>query len=161
MGRRLTEIKRRAILRDIREGQLSRNAVARKHEVAAGTVTKIAHSAGIFDAFDRSRTMRATEAAQIDAAAERARLRDLLLADAHRLRAMLWEPCRLHNFGGKDNTYNSVDLPEPDFKGKRELMTSVGIAVDKIVRLDAKDDGIEAAAGLISKLVGGLRDEAA
>jgi hypothetical protein len=54
------------------------------------------------------------------------------MEDAHRLRAMLWEPCTKYHFGGKDNTLNQVDLSEPDFEGKRNLMTTLGIAVDKI-----------------------------
>lgn len=150
--------KRAAIAQAIRGGG-RRNEVARAHGVSPSTVTTIAKHEGIDGAFDRTATKRATEARNADVAAERARLKQLLVSDAHRLRELLWKPCTVYKFGGKDNTLNSVDLAEPDFEGKRNLMTSVGIAVDKVAALEKLDmgGGVEEAAGLIRDLVDSIR----
>jgi transposase-like protein len=134
----LDPAKRQAIAQAIRDGG-KRNEIARQFEVSPSTVTLIAQQDGIEDAFDRTTMKRATEARQADLAERRAELARLLMDDAHRLRAQLWQPCTVYKFGGKDNTLNSVDLPEPDFEGKRNLMTTVGIAVDKIGVLTRDD----------------------
>src|SRR5690606_29394390 len=76
--------KRQAILADIKAGK-ARNAIAREHGVSPSTVTNIAKSAGMTDAFDRSQTKRATEAAQADNAAIRAIISRRLLEKANEL----------------------------------------------------------------------------
>lgn len=150
--------KRAAIAQAIRDGG-RRNEIAREHGVSPSTVTTIATAEGIDGAFDRSATKRATEARNADVAAERARLKSLLVEDAHRLRQQLWLPCTMHNFGGKDNTHNSIELPQPTFEQQRNIMTSVGIAVDKVAALEKLDlgGGVEEAAGLIRDLVDSIR----
>lgn len=163
MPKPLDPEKREAIEDAIRQGH-TRNQIARDHGVSGSTVTNVAKrmeargDLGDAPAFDRSATKRATELREVDQAAERARLRGLLLEDAHKLRAQLWTPCVMHNFGGKDNTHNSVDLPQPTFEQQAKIMTAVGIAVDKIVRLDSANDGAEQqAASLIRSLVDDIR----
>lgn len=151
---------REAIEADIQDGHLSRNDIARKHHVSGSTVTKLAkhlEANGAPPSFDRSATKHATAAKSADNAAERERLRGLLLSDAHRLREQLWLPCTVHHFGGKDNTHNSIDLERPTFADQRQIMTSVGIAVDKIVRLDVGDAAEQQAASLIEALVADVR----
>lgn len=130
--------KRAAILDDIEAG-LGRNDIARRHDVGQATVTRVAAAEGITDAWDRSATQRATELRAIDVKARQSDLAQLLIEDAHRLRRMIWEPVTIYKFGGKDNTLNSVDLDEPDFEGKRNLMTSIAIAVDKVGVLTRDD----------------------
>lgn len=151
--------KRAQIADAIRQGG-HRNAIAREHGVSPSTVTSIAKQEGLTDAFDRSSTKRATEARNADVAADRASLKAQLLEDAHRLRRQLWEPCELLNFGGRDNTLGRVDLPRPTFEQQRNIMTSVGIAVDKIEKLERLDQGggLEEAQGLIRDLVAGIRE---
>jgi transposase len=163
MPKPLDPAKRTQIEQAIRDGK-SRNAIARQFDVSGSTVTKIGRELEqqpdepLVAAFDRTATKRATEARQVDQAAQRADLRQKLLDDAHRLRTQLWEPCTMYNFGGKDNTLNSVSLDQPTFEQQRNIMTSVGIAVDKIVRLDTLDDGAEKEAGnLIRSLVDDIR----
>lgn len=137
-----------------------RNAIAREYGVAGSTVGKIARNIEPdlgHPAFDRAQTKRATAALQADQAAERARLRDLLLGDAHRLRAQLWNPAVFHSFGGKDHTHIALELDQPTFEQQKAIMTSVGICVDKIVRLDSTDAGVEQAAGLIERLMSGIK----
>lgn len=156
----LSPEKREQITDLIRDGK-TRNAIARAVGVSGATVTKVAkelETQGEAPAFDRSATKRATAAREVDQAAERARLRGLLLEDAHRLRRQLWQPCVMHNFGGKDNTHNSITLEQPTFEQQAKIMTSVGICVDKIVRLDQANDGAEKeASNLIKSLVDDIR----
>lgn len=130
--------KRAAIIEDIHAG-MGRNAIARKHEVAVATPTRIAAQEGITDAWDRSETKRATELRMVDVKARQTELAQLFIEDAHRLRRMLWEPCTIYKFGGKDNTLATHDLDEPDFEGKYRLMLSAAIAVDKIAVLTRDD----------------------
>lgn len=155
----LDPAKRAAIAEAIRDGGKGRNEIARDHGVSASTVGKIAEAEGIDGAFDRAQTKRATEARNADVAARRAELKKLLVEDAHRLRAQLWAPCVMHNFGGKDNTHNSIDLPQPTFEQQRNIMTSVGIAVQRVADLEKLDmgGGVEEAAGLIRDLVDSIR----
>jgi transposase-like protein len=150
--------KREAIAQAIRDGG-KRNEVARQFEVSPSTVTTIAKNEGIDGAFDRTATKRATEARNADTSARRAALKGLLVEDAHRLRAQLWQPCVMHNFGGKDNTHNSIELPQPTFEQQRNIMTSVGIAVQRVADLEKLDmgGGVEEAAGLIRDLVDSIR----
>lgn len=130
--------KRAAIIADIEAGR-GRNDIARRHDVGQATVTRIAAQEGITEAWDRSASKRATELRAIDVRQRQTELAHLLLEDAHRLRRQLWEPCTVFKFGGKDNTLATHDLPEPDFEGKRNLMTTLAIAVDKVGVLTRDD----------------------
>ena len=124
-------------VRELHAQGLTRNAIAREIGRAASTVSKIAREIGL--TFDRSRTAEATRAKVADAKDRRAQLTLDLLADAERLRAQMWEPCTIHNFGGKDNTYNSHDVDEPPFRDKRDIAHTVSLLLDKHIRLTAVD----------------------
>ncbi|MCM2394348.1 hypothetical protein [Streptomyces albipurpureus] len=63
---------RAAILADIQAGHLSCRAIAKAHGVSPSTVSKLAADAIPVDAFERSQTKKATEAATADAASRRA-----------------------------------------------------------------------------------------
>lgn len=89
---------RAAILTDIRAGTLSARAIAKKHGVAASTVSKLAADHGVVDAFERAQTKKATDARQADDKARvaviQSRLLDLteaalvqVFAELHDLRA--------------------------------------------------------------------------
>ena len=101
---------------------------------------------------ERTRAM--IEARTVDLKARRQELKALLLDDAHRLREQLWKPARLVNFGGKDNTLNETKLDEPLFVDKKNIMSSVGIAVDRIVKLEEidNDDGNTEVISLLDQL---------
>lgn len=96
---------RAAIVDAIRAGDRSRAAIAREHGVAAATVGNIAKAAGLTDAFDRSRTAAATEAAKNDNAARRARLEAAFLARAEAELAQCDAGMIVGQFGGKDNVW--------------------------------------------------------
>jgi AcrR family transcriptional regulator len=128
-----------ARIRELAEGGMGRNEIARELGVSVGSVT--AHAPA--GAFDRSATMAAVKARQADMAERRAKLAADLLEDAERLRRQLWEPALVYNFGGKDNTYEEHELDEQPVDGKRTLMQAVSTAVAAHVRLiDHDGDGI-------------------
>lgn len=109
------------------------------------------------------RTRAATEARTADLQARRQELKALLIDDAHRLREQLWKPARLVNFGGKDNTLNETKLDEPLFADKKNIMSAVGIAVDRVVKLETvdADGGADEAVSLLDRIaaqVGGDLD---
>ncbi|NUT31540.1 MAG: helix-turn-helix domain-containing protein [Hamadaea sp.] len=115
-----------------------RNEIARRIDRGERTVSRIAEKLGL--SFVRSeQTKAATEAKKVDAKARRAALAIALLEDAERLRKQLWEPATVFNFGGKENTYEERELPEPTFSDKRNIMQAIGTAVDRAVKLDEYD----------------------
>ena len=135
-GNALSDATKAEILRLCRAG-VTRNDIARRVGCAAASVTGVVKRAGL--SFDRSATEAATEARKVDLAARRAELAAGLLDDVQRLRGQLFAPTTMHAFGGKDNTHNSVDLPEPLHADKLKLVQAVGAAIDRHLKLDAHD----------------------
>jgi hypothetical protein len=130
--------------------------IAREIGRAKSTVSGIARDLGL--TFDRAQTREATKAQVDDAKARRARLASLLLDDALALRAQLWAPCKAFNFGGKDNTYNEVELDEPTFADKLKIVQSAGLAAERharLVELDA-DTGAAGARSVLGQLADAL-----
>ena len=113
-------------------------AVEDQLDIPKSTVRGWARKQGV-QCVRNERTRAATEARMVDLEKRRADLAASLLDDAEKLRRQLWEPCVIHNFGGKDNTYNSHEVPEPTFRDKQYILTSVAIAVDKSLKLDLHD----------------------
>jgi hypothetical protein len=104
------------------------------------TVSRIAKELGL--SFERGDQVKAaTEARKVDAKARRAELALALLDDAARLRAQIWQPCTIHNFGGRDNTHNSHDIDEPLFADKLKLMQAATLAAGKAIDIDRYDSG--------------------
>ena len=147
----LTDDERQQI-RDLHAAGKSCSAIARQLGRSPSTISIAAARMGL--GWDRAQTKNATEARMADAAARRAQLANLLLDDALKMRAQLWEPCIAFNFGGRDNTYNEHELKKPDFAAQEKILRSVGVAVDKSLRLVDYDTGDDAAK--IGSLLGGL-----
>jgi predicted homoserine dehydrogenase-like protein len=153
---RLDDVKRGAILADIEAGQLSRNAIARKHRVAGSTVSAIADEAGIPDAFDRANVESATRARTADMKARRALLAEALLVDVELLRDRAWSKYpQVVNTG---DGHTIVDLDGPPLDQVRNAYAAVGIATDKHLALVAadKDTGVEDARSMLGALAAGL-----
>lgn len=142
MPRPLAADKRAAILTDIRAGELSRNAIARKHSVSVGSVTNIAKKAEEHTAFDRSQTVQATRAREADTASVRAslaarrtafavHLQDVAEREAGKLTAptLYWE------WGGKEHTYAEKTVDEPTATDRRTIMATIATAVDRSLKL--------------------------
>jgi hypothetical protein len=117
---------------------LSRNEIARRIQRSGRTVTRLAGELGL--TFERGEMVAAATAAKVaDGKARRAALALALLDDAERLRSQLFAPALVYAFGGKDNTFEQANIPEPSFRDKRDLMNALGIAIDRSVKLDAYD----------------------
>lgn len=161
MPPRIDDATRTAIEADIRTGKKSRNQIARDHNVAPSTVTRVAQEAGLDGAFDRSNTKRATEIAEADARARRARLALDLLDDAQRLRQRAWTaytqcvPTRTGNV-------EVITLDLPPLAEVRNAYTALGIAVDKSLALERvdSDDGADAARSMLARLGDALTEAA-
>lgn len=117
---------------------MSRNEIARAMHRSGRTISKIAAELGL-DFARGEQVKEATEARTNTAKIKRAALILALLEDAARLREQMWQPAKVINFGGKDNTLNQTVLPEPTFADKRNIMQAVGVALDRSVKLDAYD----------------------
>ncbi|WP_214317262.1 helix-turn-helix domain-containing protein [Nonomuraea sediminis] len=140
----LTDDERQQI-RDLHAAGHGCNQIARELGRDRSTISRAAADMSL--SFDRKQTRQATQARVDDARARRSKLALDLLGDAERLRKQLWEPCTIHSFGGRENVYSSELVNEPPFRDKRDILASVGLAVDKSMRLldyDANSGASEA-----------------
>lgn len=156
MASQLTPDERAAILADIQAGELSRNAIARKHKRGAATITDIAKTAGLTDAFDRSDTETATRARAADMKARRAVLAADLLDDVDRLRKRAWAEYEYYERTREDVVRVTLDLPP--LGEARNAYTAIGISIDKhlaLVRSDT-DAGADAARSMLGQVAQGL-----
>lgn len=154
MPPRLDDQTREAVIADIRAGQLSRNAIADKHQIGRSTVTKLAKQAGADQAFDRSATAKATEAARLDAKALRAALIADLYSDAQRFRERSWAPYTQVITGGSGPELVTTKLPP--LRDQQAGYTALAICLDKALKLEQVDADGGAEAG--RTMVGELRD---
>ncbi|ASN20691.1 hypothetical protein [Arthrobacter sp. YN] len=132
-------------------------AVTEQLGIPKQTVQHWARKAGV-RTVRTSSTREATEARAVDLKARRQELSALLLEDAHRLRAQLWEPARLVSFGGKDNTLAETMLDEPLFVDKKNIMSSVSTAMNTVVNMTKldQDNGVGEVVSMLDKLIGNL-----
>jgi hypothetical protein len=145
-----------AAIRDGNAAGKSLHSIAAELGVTKRNLSNQAARMGL--TWDRSRTQVATAAKVADAKGRRAVLQLNLLDDAERLRAQLWAPTTLYNFGGRDNTYAEHQADEPPFADKLKIMQAVGIAVDRSLKLDVHDSGAGAGVviGLLQKTAAAL-----
>ncbi|GAA0638141.1 hypothetical protein GCM10010174_69980 [Kutzneria viridogrisea] len=132
----LTEQDRQRV-RELHAQGLTRNEIGRAIGRSASTVSKLAKELGL--TFDRSKTRAATEAKVADAKSRRAALALNLLGDAERIREQLWQPCRVYSFGGRDNVYSEEWHERPDFAAQLKILQATGVALDKVMRIEAHD----------------------
>jgi hypothetical protein len=144
-------------IRELHAQGLGRNAIAREIGRAQRTVSVIAAELGL--TFDTSLTEDATRARVAQLAALRADTALDLHLDALKLTQSMWEPTRVFNFGGKDNTFASREVDEPPAADKKALMSAAGIALEKSLKLvpPADDSGAEDARSMLGQLMRGLK----
>lgn len=130
-------------LRDLHATGKSLHEIAREMGWGKATVSK--HARRLELPWDRTNIQAATQARVADARERRANLQVGLLEDAERLRTQVWAPTMAFNFGGKDNTYNEHQLEQPTFADQLKIMQSVGIAIDRSLKLDLHDSAAGAA----------------
>lgn len=167
--RRLTDDQRAAIAADIDQnaGQPggSYRDIARRHDVALGTVQKIARDNGLGDRWQegQAQTAAATSVRQSNAAAKRAQLQEDLLDDAQKLREKLFgDVVHLHvvKLEGPmaGETVEETRLPAGP-REWRDTMGAIGVASSKSVelaRLEAEQAGTGTAGALIDQFLGAL-----
>lgn len=146
---------KRAAIADAIRGGGKRNEIAREHDVSPSTVTSIAKTEGIDDAFDRTATKTATAARSTDLAARRVELAGLLMDDAFRLRLRLWEE---HVVGWEGEGDDRVPIRAlPGGRDVQSFMVAIGIAIDKVGVLTQSDGAEKEASSLIRSLVDDIR----
>lgn len=133
-----------------------RNEIARR--IGRGSRTVSVHCARMHLNFDRTATEAATAARNADLAEKRSILADALVDDALRLTEQMWQPAKVFNFGGKDNTYEEKQLPEPPAADKRALMTAATAAAAQSLRLvppETETEGLAAVDQWLKGMMGG------
>jgi uncharacterized protein (DUF885 family) len=131
-----TEAEQETLRRLVAEG-VSQSEIGRQLGRTRGAVANQAAKLGVRS--DRTDTVRATEAKLLDAKALRAELKVNLLLDAQRLRQAMWQPAKVYNIGGKDNTYTEHDVDEPPFRDKLSIMQAATTAIDRSLKIDQHD----------------------
>lgn len=113
-------------------------AVQERLGILKGTVTRWAQDAGVLTV-SGAKNEAAIEAARQRADERKILLADGLLDDALRLREQLWAPCvervvKTIGTGRGESVAEivDVDLDQPSFGDKRQIMTTIAIAVDKV-----------------------------
>lgn len=154
MAAKITDEQRDEVLRLHAEG-LSRNEIARRTGISAGSVTSICTAAG--RAFDRSATKHAQEARSVDLAERRQQLALRLDDAANAMLDMLGKPFTVYAFGGRDNSFNSAVLDAPPVDAQKSIITSAAIVFDKLTRIVEKDTSpAEGAAGVLDQFAAAL-----
>lgn len=142
----------RELVRELHAQNVGRNEIARRLNRSPRTISVIAAELEL--EFDPTMTEDATRARVAQLAALRSQLALDLTHDAIRLTGSMWEPTRLHNFGGKDNTYAWKDVDEPPADAKKNLMASAGMAIDRSLRLVPPETDTEGLAAVDAWLRG-------
>jgi hypothetical protein len=156
-GGLVTAAERAEIIRLHGEGH-GRNEIARRTRRSQRTVSLICAEEGLV--FDISMTEDATRHRIAQLAERRAVLAEALQGDAEHLTELMWQPCTIYNFGGKDNTYAERNVNEPPAAEKRNLMAAANLAIEKSLKLvpPKDDDGTEQVGSLLTSLYDKLRD---
>ncbi|MFG2900965.1 hypothetical protein ACGFZH_28250 [Streptomyces zaomyceticus] len=143
-------------VRQLHAEGLGRNEIARRMGRGTRTVSVIAARLGL--EFTTEQTEKATKHRMAQLAEKRAILAEALTDDALRLSAQVWEPATVFNFGGKDNTFEKREMPEPPAADKRALMSAATTAAAQSLRLvpPVTETGEDDAKSMLGKVLSGL-----
>lgn len=168
----ITDEQRAQVLRLARDGNLSRNQIAKDTGVSAGSVTNITKAAGI--SFDRTATEQAVKSRKADLAARRTELQLQMLEDAARLRLQLWAPATYRELGkfsdakGQGGTGGASwtevvtwTQPQPNVADQLKLVqaTSLAITTEAKMAAAAGDTDTEQGKAMLVQLFGMLDAE--
>ena len=129
---------RASIVRLHGEG-MGRNQIAAELKISGRVVSEVCAELGL--KFDISKIDKATRARESYAAENRSLIMQTELEHAQRLQGMMFAPVIHGQFGGRDNTWNEVTLPEPLTADKLRLQQAVNGAVNNVLRLMEADAG--------------------
>lgn len=156
-GRQPVDSKTRARVRKLaREGQMSRNAIAKECGISTSTVTRICAEATPPITFDRTMTKVAVEARTVDLKARRTALSSSMLDDVDELRRRMFLDYQVKTTDGNGTvvTYEA----SPGARDWKDTMTAVGIAIDKhlvLVKADSDDRDLPAVDAWLAAMMGG------
>lgn len=157
-GRPVDDEIRERVREAIRAGD-PRNTIARAFGLSGSTVSSIAKRAGL--SFDRSAVAAATKARSVDLAAGRTRLAEKMLAASEDMLDRIDDPYLVFSFGGKENDYNEHTLASAPVEVRRNVITTAGIAFDKLTRIVENDSGAaDGAIGVLDQVAGALSQAA-
>lgn len=129
-----------AKLKQLHGQGLSLNEIARQLHRSNSTIGKYSKQLGL--SYARARTKNATKAKQADAAALRAELKLRLLREAREFMNDLHRPQLVYSFTQRGE-YVEHEMPKPPPADARNLMTSVGIALQRSIELERVDQQSE------------------
>jgi hypothetical protein len=135
-------------LHQLHQQGLSRNEIARQMHRSPSTIGTYAKREGL--TFDRTLTKNATKARQADAAALRADLKLRLLREAREFMNDLHRPQLVYSFTQRGE-YVEHEMPKPPPADARNLMTSVGIALQRSIELEKVDQQSETSVTVIDE----------
>lgn len=142
-GPRVTQEERERIL-ELLDQNMGCGEIARATGRSPDTISRIAAEYGhVFGATNEEKA----RARSAQCAALREELRLGLLSEATRLMGQLRDPHEVYSFGGMTGEMKTGTLSEPDARAKRELMTSIGIAIDKAEVIQRNTDAANSDGG--------------
>jgi hypothetical protein len=150
--RPLTDAEKQRI-KELHAAGYGRNEIARQVNRPYGTITNYCQEEGL--SFDRREELKAaTEIRLADLADLRAYLAHKLMVTAITTEEQLHLPTKVYSFGGRDNTYNDKDVDEPPPEAKKQLMATVGIAIEKSLKLSPvqEETDVNAAKSMLTTL---------
>lgn len=130
-------------------------AIADALGCAPSTVSAWAKRNGL--KFDTAQTDLATRAHTVKLAEARIELAQMMAVAAKDALLELDGPITVYSFGGRDNEFNSHTFDRAPIEVRRNVLTTAGIAFDKMTRIVEKDTGSsDAAAGVLDQFAAAL-----
>lgn len=140
MAKPLTDQEKERIADLLQQGH-SRADIAKQTGRGVGSIDRIAKAIGWkSDQSIASRTRVAQEARSAYTAERRALIAARLTEESELLLDELHGPYKVHNFGGKDNTFNEATLDQPTTDAKHTIVRAVGQAMKTVLDIDKHDN---------------------
>lgn len=139
---------------------LSINDTARELGRPASSVQTRAKSFGVN--WSRPPNPEAAASVITDARARRQAFRISFMGDLEQLRAQLFAPTQVYNFGGKDNTFAETTLPAPPIADQLRLVQAISAGISTIERLENldADQGVADVVGMLDRIAGAIKKAA-
>ena len=137
MAKPLTDDERARIVDLLGQGH-SANQIAKQVGRSVDTISRIAKTIG--HQFGQTNLAHAHEARSAYSAERRATIAARLTEEAEKLLDEMHGKYKVHNFGGKDNTFNEKTLDEPPTEAKFTMVRAVGQAMKTVLEIDKHDN---------------------
>lgn len=137
MAKRITPEEREQIIALFPSG-LSCRQIAEQTGRSIQSVSNIAREEG--HVFGRLNVANARIANLAYGAERRANVRMKTVESVEKLLGQMFAPATIHNFGGKNNTYNSRDIDEPVFRDKQSIAQSIATLWRVVEAIDKAEE---------------------